>query len=280
MGEDNKYNILIECGATFVLPFIWYDSDGVPYDLTGSTVTAQLREYSGAQDYYEFICTHNGAGGRIVLTLPKEETAKISYSYGCYDVFVDLPSGDRQSPLYGDAKIRDHVTKPSNGTVLYMVGVSSFSELPVKGEYNRIYFTYDTMEYYRWNGQNYILTGMSNIQSVQKISIDGLVDTYRMTFENGVYFDYQITNGRGIVDVAKVRSYGDYASGLVDVYNITFNDGTVKEYEIRNGRVEFAVFDVDIESGELIMTTPEYFQGPDFELDEESGELYLVVGEE
>lgn len=279
MAESADYNIIIETGADFALPVNLYDDNGDPVDLTGATITSHLRRFAESAEYHEFVCSHNGAGGRIILSMPKEVTRNISYPSGVYDVLVTLADLTTYT-LKGTAEIRAGITKGYTGTMLYMVGVTTYSELPAKGEYNRIYFTYDTMEYYRWNGQNYILTGMSTIQSVEKISVEGLVDTYRMSFENGKYFDYQITNGRGIVDVAKVRSYGDYASGIVDVYNITFNDGTAKEYEIRNGRVEFAAFDVDIESGELIMTTPEYFQGPDFELDEESGELYLVVGEE
>ena len=124
---------------------------------------------------------------------------------------------------------------------------------------------------------NYILTGMAALKSVEKISTAGLTDTYRMTFESGRYFDYQIINGRGIVSVTKISSSGDYVSGMVDTYQIAYNDGTTTDYEIRNGKVVFALFDLDPETGHLMMTSPSYFEGPGFTLDDESGHLFLAL---
>ena len=156
MSEDTKYNIKIESGADFILPFTWYDNNGLPMDLTGATVEAQLRESSSSPSSYEFICTHNGAGGRITLTLLKEVTSKISYSQGQYDVFVNLASGLRVRPLYGDAIIQDYVTKPIEGTALYIIGVDRYIDLPTIGSLSRIYLCYDTRKFYIWNGTNYI----------------------------------------------------------------------------------------------------------------------------
>ena len=70
MADDNRYNIKIECGADFVLPFTWYDNNGEPVDLTGATVEAQLRQYESSYDYFDFVCSHNGIGGRIVISMP------------------------------------------------------------------------------------------------------------------------------------------------------------------------------------------------------------------
>ena len=42
------------------------------------------------------------------------------------------------------------------------------------------------------------MTIKNGVQTVEKISTSDLVDTYRMTFSNGGYFDYNVTNGRSL----------------------------------------------------------------------------------
>ena len=279
MAESGQLNILIETGADFVLPFTIYDNNKDPVDLTGSVITSHLRRFPEASEYLEFICTHNGAGGRVYITMPKEVTSQIAFLRGVYDVLVTLADGITSYPINGNAEIRHGVTKPYNGSMMYMLGFDTIYDLPDVGMTNRIYFVYDTMEYYRWNGMNYILTGMAALKSVEKIGTEGLVDIYRMTFEDGRYFDYQITNGRGITNVEKISSSGDYASGIVDTYRMTFNDGTTYDYEIRNGKVVFALFDLDPDTGHLMMTSPSYYEGPGFILDDDTGHLYLALEE-
>ena len=155
MADGNKYNITIECGADFVLPFTWYDDNGMPVDLTGATVEAQLRETSSSPDAYDFICQHNGSGGRITITLPRESTTEISYSYGVYDVFVTLPSG-RYRPLYGDVIIQDHVTKNFDGEMLAVISIGTLADLPSTGLTNRLYYVHSEKEFYIWNGTGYV----------------------------------------------------------------------------------------------------------------------------
>lgn len=277
MEDLAELNILIETGADFVLPFTIYDSTGEPVDLTDAVITSHLRRYAEAAEYYEFVCTHNGTGGRVVISMPKEETSQISFPAGVYDVKVVLKDGFTTYTLEGNATIRHGITKPTDGTMLYLIGIETFDDLPDKGQMNRIYFVYDKMEYYRWNGMNYILTGMANIQSVEKIATEGLVDTYRMMFDNSRYFDYQITNGRGITYIEKIGESGDYVSGIVDIYRIHYNDDTYSEYSIRNGKVVFALFEIDLDTGHLMMTSPSYFEGPAFEVDDETGILSVVM---
>ena len=156
MADENKYNIKIECGTDFVLPFVWTDDNGNPYNLTGATVTAQLREYSGSPDALDFICTHNNAGGRIMLVMPNEVTKQITYSYGVYDVTVSFVNGSVKHPLYGEAKIQGAVTKPLDGEMLITVAIESYAKLPTQGLLNRLYYIYDEQMILRWNGTNYV----------------------------------------------------------------------------------------------------------------------------
>ena len=237
MAEENKYNIKIECGADFVLPFTWYDDNGTPVNLTGATVEAQLRETSSSPDAYDFICTHNGVGGRIIIALQQELTSQVSYSYGTYDVFVNLPGGGRKRPLYGEVNVQDHVTKPIDGEMLYMIGINSYDELPSEGIVNRLYFCYDDRKIYRWNGQNYVSTAVGNgIQRIDFVEhVDTFTDKYRVVFDDGGTYEYYVTT-RGIDHISKIGSTGTVRTGVVDQYRIYFSDDTTHDYYVTNGR--------------------------------------------
>ena len=276
MPETAELNILIETAADFVLPYTVKDDDGKPLDLTGATVSAQLREFAEAADAFDFFCIHNGSGGRITITMPHETTSQIAFRQGVYDVRVVMADGTVSHPLSGEAYIKEEVTKPYDGAVLFMLGFETYDDLPKVGAANRIYFVYQTREYYRWNGMNYILTGMANISSIEKIKTELLVDTYRMNFESGRYFDYEITNGRGINSIEKVGSSGGQDEGKVDTYRINFNDETEWEYQVTNGRTLFATFDVDLNTGALMMRTPDWYEQPVFSINED-GELIMRI---
>lgn len=202
MAEDNRFNITIECGTDFVMPFTWYDNNGAPYDLTGATVEAQLRESSTDPDYFEFACLHNGSGGRITMKMLHETTAQIPYTYGVYDVFVTLSDGTRHRPLYGNVYVLDNVTTLSDGTILFIASVSKYSDLPAVGNFQRIYYVKEDGSFYRWNGTNYLFIGLYNgIQSIEKTGssgteITGVTDSYRVHFSDGGYFDYTVKNGK------------------------------------------------------------------------------------
>lgn len=225
MSEEKKYNIKIECGADFILPFTWYDNNGLPMDLTGATVEAQLRETSSSPIAYDFMCTHNGSGGRITLTLLKEITSQISYSYGQYDVFVNLASGLRVRPLYGDAIIQDYVTKPIEGTALYTIGVDSYKDLPSIGSLSRIYLCYDVRRFYKWNGSNYISIGEGG--SSTNISNVTIFDTIADVVRNAK--DLEIGN---VIITCGYYSVGDEGGAK---YKVIGNNDPEKPWQISIG---------------------------------------------
>jgi len=255
MAEENKYNIKIECGADFVLPFTWYDDNGNIIDLTGATVEAQLREYPEASDGFEFYTQHNGAGGKITLTMTKEITAEIPFSRGYYDVHVTLADGTRKRPLYGEVKITPNVTKPIDGTALYLIGITSYEDLPNEGNVNRLYFCYDDRKIYRWNGSNYIATAVGNgIQRIDFIEhTSDFTDLYRITYDDGTTWDYTVT-AKGVDRVEQIGSSGDYMTGTTDTYRMYFSNGTYHDYSVKGGRIVFPYFDIDWNTGMLIVS--------------------------
>ena len=255
MAEENKYNILIESGADFVLPFTWYDNNGSPYDLTGATVEAQLREFPEAVDALDFVCSHNGTGGRITISMPHESTAQIPFSYGAYDVFVNLPEGGRKRPLHGEVTVQDYVTKPIDGTMLLIIGVNSFEDLPAVGNVNRFYYDYENRMFWRWNGTNYVSVFSGGVEDIYlKEHVDDFTDIYTIVYDDGKTFDFTVFV-KGIASIDKISSSGDDKEGIVDTYRITFSDDSTYDYEIKNGRCDFDVLFEYVSAAEKLVIT-------------------------
>lgn len=279
MPETAELNILIETGTDFVLPHKIKDENGNPLDLTGATVSAQLREFAEAADAFDFACMHNGSGGRITVTMPHETTSLIAFRQGVYDVKVILADGTISHPLSGEAYIKEGVTKSYDGAVLFMLGIGEYDDLPEVGNADRLYFCYSDRKIYRWNGQNYVATAVGN--GIQRIDFirhtSPFTDKYRITYDDGTTFDYQIT-AKGIEYIELINSTGDYFSGTVDTYRIHFNSGDYYDYDVKGGRIVFPFFDVDFETGYL--TISDETSNITFSIDEESGMLSYTIGVE
>lgn len=72
--------------------------------------------------------------------------------------------------------------------------------------------------------------GHGGIQSIEKLSTSGLVDTYRITLADATTYNFTVTNGRGIKSWVKSGT-----SGLVDTYTMTLDDGAKISYTVTNG---------------------------------------------
>jgi hypothetical protein len=154
--DTKELNITIECGADFLMTFVVRDSADALVDLTGAEVTAQIREYAEAVDYYQMTAVHNGAGGKVTLGIAYEDTERISFSRGVYDVFIDFPNDTREKYLQGSVTVIPSVTKPVDGQIMYLLSFSSEGSFPVMGLVNRVYFSHASGKMYRWNGTGYV----------------------------------------------------------------------------------------------------------------------------
>lgn len=272
--QSAKYNILIETGTDFVMPFVIYDDNDIPVDLTGARVDAHLREYEASPDYYEFSCINNGAGGRVTITLPHETTSQIPYSYGVYDVKVEMPDGSISYPLHGEVTVRNGITKSNDGTILFMVGVNSQEELPEVGSVNRMYYDYTNRVIYRWNGTNYVSAFYGGISDIHfKEHVDAYTDCYTIVYDNGKEFDYYVTS-KGVTTVEKIGSEGTIIEGIVDTYRMHFNDGTYVDYQIRNGKTEVEV-DFEITYEDQTETIIFYFEDNSGKTAPRDGKAYV-----
>lgn len=177
MIEGKQLDIIIECGADFSLYFLVRDSENALVDLTGAVVSAHLREYAEAQDYFAFTATHNGAGGKVTLTMPHEDTAEIGYTRGVYDVFIDFPDETRLKYLWGNVEIDPEVTKPVDGEVIYLLSFASEDSFPLSGLTRRIYFSHVSNKMYRWNGTGYVSIVTNGIDGVDGVSPEIVIGT-------------------------------------------------------------------------------------------------------
>ena len=108
---DQKVNIQIDCGATFQMEIVLKDDGGSLIDLTGCIATSHLREFAESNEYMPFTCSQNGEGGTVTLTMSREDTAKIGYTRGVYDVFLSFPNYVSEKILQGDVAIIPAVTR-------------------------------------------------------------------------------------------------------------------------------------------------------------------------
>ena len=151
-----KLDIEVECGAKFEMPFTMFDDSEEIIDLTGAEIEAQLRQNAESADYFQFTVIHNGIGGHVVVSMPYELTAEISFTSGVYDIYVTFPNEDRKLIMYGDVIVYPNVTKPINGEIMYLLSFTDEDAFPEIGMLRRLYFAHASNKLYKWNGSTYV----------------------------------------------------------------------------------------------------------------------------
>lgn len=78
------------------------------------------------------------------------------------------------------------------------------------------------------------VTNGSQIDRIEKTATSGLTDTYTVYLTNGTSATtFNVTNGKGISSISEVDV--THAAGHTDVYRINFNDGDTYTFRIYNG---------------------------------------------
>jgi hypothetical protein len=106
------YNIRPQRRADFQLALAFKDSDGVPIDLTGKTVLAQVWDSKRTSKLGDFTTALTSAAtGEVTLTLSHTITAVLP-SEARYDVMVVEPGGFRSYYLEGIVRPSEGYTEP------------------------------------------------------------------------------------------------------------------------------------------------------------------------
>lgn len=105
-------NIFIDQGSTFTLSLTATDSAGDPINLSGYSVSAQLRKSFSSTNYYNFDASITGSTGNILLTLSATTSATAQYGRYMYDVFITNGSTNEVTRIVqGTAIIDPQVTR-------------------------------------------------------------------------------------------------------------------------------------------------------------------------
>jgi hypothetical protein len=83
-----KANLQIDQGSDFSATIDLVDATGAVYNLTAHTIAAQMRKNYASSTASTFNASHNGAGGRIQLTMASSNTSIIEPGRYLYDVEI------------------------------------------------------------------------------------------------------------------------------------------------------------------------------------------------
>ena len=103
LSQPGDYGITIHQGATFELCVTYQDSEGVPVNMSGYTVDAQLWNRTGTEKIADFDTPWDvQVSGAFKLRLSAAVTSGVTEE-GQYDVMITEPGGDKFYLLEGTA---------------------------------------------------------------------------------------------------------------------------------------------------------------------------------
>lgn len=113
MATPGTFNIQYTRGDTFSQSMIVKDSTGAAVNLTGWTVTSQIRvTEDDVNPVVSFTVTNGGSTGLITLALTAAQTASLPLtSGGLYDVQLVDPSGNVSTYVGGTVTMKKDVTR-------------------------------------------------------------------------------------------------------------------------------------------------------------------------
>jgi len=83
-----KANLIIDQGTDFSATIDLMDGFDAPYDLTGFTVSSQMRKNFKSSTAVDFSATSNGVLGQIILSMSKTITTDLDPGRYLYDVEI------------------------------------------------------------------------------------------------------------------------------------------------------------------------------------------------
>ncbi len=104
-------HIFIDQGTTYTLSLTATDSAGSPINLSGCTVSAQLRKSPAATNYTPFSASITGTTGQFILTLAATSSSAINPGKYMYDVELTTSLGIVSRIVQGTALIDPEITK-------------------------------------------------------------------------------------------------------------------------------------------------------------------------
>lgn len=145
--------------------------------------------------------------------------------------------------IYGDTGDADHVyfkwaaVEPTSDSDMSStpdawIGVATTTADSAPSHYT----DYSWYEYKGTTGD----TG-NGIVSITLESSSGLVDTYKVLFDDGTYTTFNVTNGSNINSITKTST-----SGLIDTYTVLLTNGDTTSFNVVNAKSITSITNVDV----------------------------------
>ena len=106
-----KANLILDQGSDFSAVIDLTDGNDAIFNLTGYTVTSQMRKNYASASAIDFAGGHNGTGGQITLTLPSSETSDIEPGRYMYDVEITSSGGNKTRVVEGIVTVTPGITR-------------------------------------------------------------------------------------------------------------------------------------------------------------------------
>ena len=106
-------NLVINAGATFSQQFdLAQSDDSSPLNLTGYTISAQIRKHAGSSNPTTFTATAmDAANGLLLISLTPVQTASLKTGRHVYDIVITDAAGDKTRVVEGSVLVREGVTR-------------------------------------------------------------------------------------------------------------------------------------------------------------------------
>lgn len=106
------YDISIEKRACFSLGLTLTNTDGSPYDLSGITLTGEIRrDFDNELQAVFNTQILNAASGTVVISLTSGQTILLDAAPSSYDLFADRLDGCPDKLLFGSVITTDNKTR-------------------------------------------------------------------------------------------------------------------------------------------------------------------------
>ena len=105
-------NIVINSGSDFTQSFTLEGSaTNSAFDLTGYTVTSQMRKWSGSSSSVEFATSFPPTQGKLLISLSSTQTSALKPGRYVYDVLITDQFGIKNRVIEGMALVTEGVTR-------------------------------------------------------------------------------------------------------------------------------------------------------------------------
>lgn len=106
-------NLIINAGSDFSQSFTLEGNDNSPLNLSGFTVSAQMRKWSGSSSAITFttLIENPATDGRLLIRLSSEQTKNIKPGRYLYDILIADSYGIKNRVIEGMVLVREGVTR-------------------------------------------------------------------------------------------------------------------------------------------------------------------------